>query len=120
MDIVSRRSKVYGNFEDQRVEKTARSRGTTVLAVGVLAFGLAAPTVLFSLLMGVNRPLPVPDGDRVVRVVIAQPARAGRPLAAVTPRNTTRLATTVRSPVAVRGLGRQHRGVPDTTPAMVD
>jgi putative ABC transport system permease protein len=58
-----------------------RSRGTTALAVAVLALGLAAPTVFFSLLVGATRPLPVPDGERVVRIDIVQPARDGRALA---------------------------------------
>ncbi len=61
----------------------ARSRGTTALAVGILALGLAAPTVFFSLLVGATRPLPVPEGDQVVRIDIVQPARDGRALPAI-------------------------------------
>jgi len=57
-----------------------RSPGTTLLAVAVLTLGLAAPTTFFSLLVGAIRPLPVPDGDQVVRVEVTQPARGGAPL----------------------------------------
>ncbi len=59
----------------------ARSRSTTALAVGILALGLAAPTVFFSLLVGSIRPLPVPEGDRVVRIDVVQPSSGGRPVA---------------------------------------
>jgi len=59
----------------------ARSRSTTALAVTILALGLAAPAVFFSLLVGSIRPLPVPEGDRVIRIDVLQPSRGGRPLA---------------------------------------
>jgi len=42
--------------------------------------GLAAPTIFFSLLVGAVRPLPVPAGDRVVRVDVVQPSGEGRRL----------------------------------------
>jgi predicted permease len=58
-----------------------RSPTSTALAVGVLALGLAAPATFFSFLVGASRPLPVPDGDRVVRVDVVQPSRGGRPVA---------------------------------------
>jgi len=58
----------------------SRSRTTSVLAVSILALGLAAPTVFFSILVGAIRPLPVPDGVRVVRLDVVQPARGGAPL----------------------------------------
>jgi len=48
--------------------------------MAVLSLGLAAPTTFFSLLVGAIRPLPVPDGDRVVRVEVVQPSRGGRAL----------------------------------------
>lgn len=57
-----------------------RSPAPTALSVGILTLGLAAPTTFFSILVGAVRPLPVPDGDRVVRVDVVQPAREGRSL----------------------------------------
>ena len=57
-----------------------RSAGTTLLAMGVLTLGLAAPTTFFSLLVGAIRPLPVPEGDRVIRVEVIQPSLGGRAL----------------------------------------
>ncbi len=57
-----------------------RSPGTTLLAGAVLSLGLAAPTTFFSLLVGATRPLPVPEGDRVVRVEVTQPSQGGRTL----------------------------------------
>jgi putative ABC transport system permease protein len=57
-------------------------RVTSVAAIGILALGLAAPTTFFSILWGGGlRPLPVPDGDRVVRVDIRQPSRGGAAIA---------------------------------------
>ncbi len=58
-----------------------RSVGTTMLAVSILALGLAAPATFFSLLVGAIRPLPVPEGDRVARIDVLQPERGARPLA---------------------------------------
>jgi len=44
----------------------------------MLALGMAAPAVFFSLLWGGGlRHLPVPDGDRVVRIDVMQPRKAG-------------------------------------------
>ena len=57
-----------------------RSSGSTLLAAAVLTLGLATPTTFFSLLVGAIRPLPVQEGDRVVRVDVVQPARDGRAL----------------------------------------
>jgi putative ABC transport system permease protein len=58
-----------------------RSPSTTLLAAAILALGLAAPTTFFSILVGALRPLPVPEGARVVRVDVVQPQLAGAPLA---------------------------------------
>lgn len=58
----------------------ARDPGATLLAASVLGLGIAAPATFFSVLVGAVRPLPVPEGDRVVRVDVLQPAREGRPL----------------------------------------
>jgi predicted permease len=55
-----------------------RSPGPTLLAIGILALGLAAPATFFSLLVGAIRPLPVPDGERVVRVDVLQATGGGR------------------------------------------
>jgi hypothetical protein len=52
-----------------------RSAGTTVLAVSVLALGLAAPATFLSLLVGATRDLPVPDEDHVARIDVVQPER---------------------------------------------
>ncbi len=52
-----------------------RSPGTTLPAVTILALGLAAPVTFFSLFIGATRPLPVPEGERIVRVVVEQPQR---------------------------------------------
>ncbi|MGW8267515.1 MAG: ABC transporter permease [Longimicrobiales bacterium] len=38
---------------------------------------MAAPTTFFSLLVGAVRPLPVPEGDRVIRVEVVHPSRDG-------------------------------------------
>jgi predicted permease len=55
-----------------------RSPGPTLLAIGILALGLAAPATFFSLLVGAIRPLPVPEGERVVRVDVLQATGGGR------------------------------------------
>jgi putative ABC transport system permease protein len=57
-----------------------RDPGASLLAMGILTLGLAAPTVFFSMLVGATRPLPVPRGDRIVRVDIVQPSHDGREL----------------------------------------
>jgi hypothetical protein len=62
------------------VRALRRSPGITVLAALVLSLGLAAPTTFFSLLVGAIRPLPVPEGNRVVRAEVIQPFRGGRAL----------------------------------------
>lgn len=55
-----------------------RDPGTSIAAAGVLALGLAAATTFFSILHGLTRPLPVPDGHRVVRMEVVLPAADGR------------------------------------------
>lgn len=54
-----------------------RAPGTTILAVLVLTLGLAAPVTFFSILVGALRPLPVPDGNQVIRVEAFQPVTGG-------------------------------------------
>ena len=55
-------------------------RVTSLAAIGILALGLAAPATFFSLLWGGGfRPLPVPEGERVVRVEVRQPSQGGQP-----------------------------------------
>ncbi len=53
---------------------------TSVIAAGILALGFSAPTVFASLLWGAARPLPVHEGERVVRVDVVQPSQDGRAL----------------------------------------
>lgn len=57
-----------------------RDPSTTVLGVVILAVGLALPAIFSSLLVGAVRPLPVPDGQAVVRVDVVQPRQGGREL----------------------------------------
>jgi len=57
-----------------------RDPGSSLLAVTILALGIALPATFFSFLVGAVRPLPVPRGDRVVRVDVVQPSRDGRTL----------------------------------------
>ncbi len=53
---------------------------TSLAVMGILALGITAPAVFFSLLWGGGmRPLPVPAGDRIVRIEIVHP-RSGGPL----------------------------------------
>jgi predicted permease len=55
-----------------------RDLPTSLAAIGMLALGMAAPAVFFSLLWGGGlRHLPVPEGERVVRVDVMQPREAG-------------------------------------------
>ncbi len=55
-----------------------KDRVTSLAAVGILALGLAAPTTFFSILWGGGlRPLPVPEGDRVMRVEVLESRGAG-------------------------------------------
>lgn len=53
----------------------ARRPGVTAHAVMALGLGIALPTVLFGLVYGALRPLPVPDGRRIVHVEYAHPAQ---------------------------------------------
>lgn len=55
-----------------------RDPGTSLAAAGVLALGLAAATTFFAILHGLTRPLPVPEGERVVRIDVVQPMADGR------------------------------------------
>lgn len=56
-----------------------KDRVTSLAAVGILALGLAAPTTFFSILWGGGlRPLPVPEGDRVMRVEVLDAKAGGR------------------------------------------
>ena len=57
-----------------------RAPRMTLLASVVLSLGLAAPTTFFSVLTGAVRPLPGPEGDRIVRAEVIQPALGGRRL----------------------------------------
>ena len=54
-----------------------RAPSTTVIAVLILTLGLWAPTTFFSILVGAIRPLPVPDGQRIVRLDVTRPDQAG-------------------------------------------
>lgn len=58
-----------------------RDPGTSLAASGILALGLASAATFFAILNGLDRPLPVPEGDRIVRVDIVQPTRDGRSVA---------------------------------------
>jgi putative ABC transport system permease protein len=49
----------------RRARRSPLASGLTVLALGV---GVAAPTLMYSLLVGVTRDLPVPEPDRLVHV----------------------------------------------------
>ncbi len=57
-----------------------RDPGSTGVAVTILALGISLPATFFSFLVGATRPLPVPEGDRVVRVDVVQPSHDGRAL----------------------------------------
>ena len=53
-----------------------RTPGFTVVAITVLALGIGANTALFSIISAVLlRPLPYPDGERLVRIWSAMPAQ---------------------------------------------
>ncbi len=77
-----------------------RSPGTTSVAVGVLTLGLAAPAIFFSLLAGALRPLPVPHGDRVIKLEVRQPSLDGAPVPV-----TLGDLVTLRDSGALSGLG---------------
>ena len=52
-----------------------RSLGFTAAVVAVLALGIGAATAIFSIVSGVLlRPIPLPDGDRLIRVFHRPPA----------------------------------------------
>lgn len=57
-----------------------RDPGTSLAASGILALGLASAATFFAILNGLDRPLPVPDGERIVRIDVVQPTRDGRPI----------------------------------------
>ena len=50
------------------VRGLVRDPGSSLMAVTILALGIALPATFFSFLVGAVRPLPVPRGDRIVRV----------------------------------------------------
>lgn len=78
-----------------------RDPATALTAVLILSLGVAAPTVFFSILWGVGfRSLPVPEGERVVRVEVTQPAGAGR-----VARATARDAALLRALPEFEGIG---------------
>ena len=63
-----RRDVVYG------LRGLRRSPGFTLAVAGVLALGIGATTAIFSIVSGVLlRPLPVPHGDRLIRVFHTPP-----------------------------------------------
>jgi predicted permease len=55
-----------------------RDPGTSLAASGSLALGLASAATFFAILNGLDRPLPVPEGDRIVRIDVVQPMQDGR------------------------------------------
>lgn len=56
-----------------------RDRTTSLVAVGMLSLGMAAPATFFSLLWGGGlRPLPVPEGAQVMRVEVLESGGGGR------------------------------------------
>jgi len=56
-----------------------RDPATAGTAVLILALGLAAPTVFFSILWGISgRPLPIAQGHEVIRIDLVQPTSSGR------------------------------------------
>lgn len=57
-------------FDDlrQSIRQAARAPLVTVVTVLALGVGVAAPTVMYALLVGVTRDLPVPDPDALVHV----------------------------------------------------
>jgi len=52
-----------------------RNPSLTLHAVAALALGIALPTILFCFVYGALRPLPVPEGGRVVHLEHARPAQ---------------------------------------------
>jgi predicted permease len=52
----------------------------SLLAVSILALGMAAPVTFFSLLAGSIRHLPVPEGHRIIRVEVRNPETGGGPV----------------------------------------
>ena len=52
----------------QTLRGVLRAPGATLLTVIALGTGIAAPTVMYSLLVGVTRDIPVPDPDAIVHV----------------------------------------------------
>ena len=77
-----------------------RDPGTSLAACGILALGLASAATFFAILNGLDRPLPVPEGDRIVRVDVVQPMQDGR---AVTVTGADLLAW--RGTPALAGIG---------------
>ncbi len=53
----------------------SKSPGSYLYAAVTLALGLGSATLVFSAVQGLTQPLPVPDGEDVLRVVVADPIR---------------------------------------------
>ena len=53
-----------------------KSPGSYLYGAVTLALGLGSATLLFSLVQSLTAPLPVPDGERVLRVVVVDPIRS--------------------------------------------
>ena len=53
----------------------SKSPGSYLYGAVTLALGLGSATLVFSAVQGLTQPLPVPDGEDVLRVVVADPIR---------------------------------------------
>lgn len=53
-----------------------KSPGSYLYGAVTLALGLGSATLLFSLVQGLTAPLPVPNGEHVLRVVVVDPVRS--------------------------------------------
>ena len=53
----------------------SKSPGSYLYGAVTLALGLGSATLLFSMLQGFTQPLPVPDGEDVLRVVVVDPIK---------------------------------------------
>ena len=57
------------------LRQLVKSPGSYLYAAVTLALGLGSGALLFSIMQGFTRPLPVPDGEDVLRVVVVDPVR---------------------------------------------
>ena len=57
----------------QALRQLRREPGTAVYAALTLALGLGAATAIYSVMTGFTRPLPIPEGERVVQVRLTDP-----------------------------------------------